>query len=49
MVGSAAPPVHCPATLGSPPLKHLAQSAVMNESVSPGTGLCLAVCCTPRA
>ena len=36
LVGSAAPPVHCPAALGSPPLKHLAQSAVMNESVKTG-------------
>lgn len=32
-----------------PQLKHLAQRAVMNESVSPGKGLCLALCCIPRA
>ena len=49
MVGSAAPPVHCPASLGSPPTEAPGQRAVMNESVSPGKGLCLALCCIPRA
>lgn len=49
------PPGHCHSALGLPPLKHILQHAVMNESVSQlsmntlGSGLCLALSCTPRA